>query len=139
MKKENTYSRNRKEIKTSKCFSCPLQLAHSSINPNKIENKIIHKESLKEILSEIKTSVNDILSNIDKSKNKNIKKILLKLKNNLTQILKEKNNILNEFYNKKNDLQNKIFNEINNDYVKKDIINDNKILISLISNLNYFY
>ena len=76
MKKRNSFSRNRKNIKSSKCFSCPLQL-EAKLSQNKYENLINHKECLEEILSEIKTCEIDILSNTDKSNNKNLKKILL--------------------------------------------------------------
>ena len=130
MKKKNTYSRNRKDVKSSKCFSCPLQL--DSLPQNKFENINIYKGSLIALLSEIKSCEIAILSNTVKSKNKNVKKILLELKDNLNQILNEKNKNLekleNEILDKKTDLQNKIFNEINIEFAKSDIIkNDKKI------------
>ena len=64
MKKRNSYSRNRKEIRSSKCFSCPLQL-EPKLSQNKYENLIIHKEFLEDLLSEIKTCEIAVLSNID--------------------------------------------------------------------------
>ena len=132
MKKRNCYSRNRKEIKSSKCFSCPLQL-EPTLSKNKLENLNIHKEFLEDLLSGIKACEIAVLSIKDKSKNNNKKKILFELKENLNQAFKEKNknlkNIENEFLDKKKDLQNKIFNEINSEYVNNDIINENKKII----------
>ena len=81
-------TRFRKDIKSSKCFSCPLKLDSENLSKN-YEKLTSHKISLELLLSEIKTSEIAVLSNSDKSLNKIIIRVLLDLKDNLKQMLEE--------------------------------------------------
>ena len=81
-------TRIRKDIKSSKCFSCPLKLDSENLSKN-YEQLMSHKISLELLLSEIKTSEIAVLSNSDKSLNKIIIRVLLDLKYNLNQMLEE--------------------------------------------------
>ena len=105
-------TRIRKDIKSSKCFSCPLKLDSENLSKN-YEQLMSHKISLELLLSEIKISEIAVLSNSDKSLNKIIIRVLLDLKDNLKQMLEEnqsKEKILEkEINDKKTILQKQLF------------------------------
>ena len=117
-------TRNRKDIISSKCFSCPLKI-ESDISSKKVESLINYKSSLESLLSKIKKSQIEFLSN-KKSRYVNKKKILMELSENLKNELNtkkvENKNLENEIHEKKAYLQNKIFNVNNTEHVKKIII-----------------
>ena len=106
-------SRNRKNIFSSTCISCPLKL-DVKISNNNLEKLISHKVSLELLLSEIKTSEIAVLSNSNETKNKNIISILSDLKKELNIMNEEKKAKLNilkdEITNKKVILQKQLFN-----------------------------
>ena len=126
-------TRNRKDIISSKCFSCPLKI-ESDISSKKVESLINYKSSLESLLSKIKKSQIEVLSN-KKSTNVNIKKILMELSENLKNELNikkvENKNLENEIHEKKAYLQNKIFNVNNTEQVKNN--NNNNIHSEILS------
>ena len=114
-------TRYRKDIKSLRCFSCPLKLDSENLSKN-YEKLMSHKISLELLLSEIKTSEIAVLSNSDKSL-KIIIRVLLDLKDNLKQMLEEnqsKEKVLEKkITDKKTILQKQLFN-INKNELQKN-------------------
>ena len=132
-------TRNRKDILSLKCFSCPLKM-ESDISSKKTENLINYKSSLESLLSKIKKTQIEVLSN-KKSTNVNIKKILMELSENLKNELNikkvENKKLENEIHEKKAYLQNKIFNVNNTEQVKNNNINNIHSEILSLKTLNF--
>ena len=139
MKKKNI--RNRKDVLSSKCFSCQLKLDFD-IPTIKTENLKIQKSSLESLLFGIKKTMLAILSHSEKSKNEYIKSILKELSDDLKHMLKEKksdNDILeNENSKIKKNIQNKLFIKKESEQVEaNNNINNKNININInINNLN---
>ena len=135
MKKKNI--RNRKDVLSSKCFSCQLKLDFD-IPTIKTENLKIQKSSLESLLFGIKKTMLAILSHSEKSKNEYIKSILKELSDDLKHMLKEKksdNDILeNENSKIKKNIQNKLFIKKESEQVKANNNINNKNIN--INNLN---
>ena len=132
-------TRNRKDIISSKCFSCPLKI-ESDISSKKVESLINYKSSLESLLSKIKKSQIEFLSN-KKSRYVNKKKILMELSENLKNELntkkEEKINLEKEIHEKKAYLQNKLFNVNNTEQVKNNNINNIHSEILSLKTLNF--